>query len=173
MAKPKKKSVSKKSKKKKSVQSKKARNVMLFALGGIIAALIFLSTTILLMVAMLPTVVAYVVDTNKEKTLALTVGFMNFAGALPFILRLWSGGQNMVNLSDIISDPLTVVIIYASSGVGYLIDWVVTDAASSFIVKRSNGRMKAIKKQQAKLIERWGESINPTYRAGDIDLPQE
>ena len=165
------KSKKKKVVKKKSVQSSKARHVLFALLTGIVAAIVFLPTTVLLVVGMLPTVVAYTLDTTKEKMLPVIVGLMNIIGCLPFILRLWSQGHSMVEISDIIRDPLTIVIIYACAGVGYLLDWAVTDMAAAFIAKRAQGRMKVIKKQQQKLIDRWGSRVNMTQELTDRQAP--
>ena len=153
----------KKAKAQKSAHATKMRNMFLVALAGVVAAIIFLPTTVLLLIGMMPTLVAYVVDATKEKLLLFIVGFMNLAGCVPFILKLWAGGHNMVQMSDIISQPLTVVIIYACAGVGYFVDWIVTDAASSFITRRAKARSKAIVKQQAVLVERWGPEVNAAH----------
>ena len=163
----------KKVKKANSAHSAKARNFLFIALGVIIAAIIFLPTTVLLIIAMLPTVVAYVVDRARSKLLAFVVGFMNLAGAVPFILKLWSNGHSMNQMSEIISEPLTIVVIYACAGAGYLIDWIVTDMAAVFIVKKAKARMKAIVKQQKSLVERWGPEVNASYVAGDEDMVDE
>ncbi len=54
-------------------------------------------TACLLVPAMLPTLVALVTDRDREKALALTIGALNFAGILPFVLQLWQMGQNLDN----------------------------------------------------------------------------
>jgi hypothetical protein len=58
---------------------------------SIVMAVVFLPTTILLVVGMLPTLVAALVDRTRERVLGMTVGSMNLAGCTPFVIELWSG----------------------------------------------------------------------------------
>jgi hypothetical protein len=50
--------------------------------------LIFLPSTILLAAGMIPTAVAYVVDRDPDKTAPMTVGGLNLAGVVTFLISL-------------------------------------------------------------------------------------
>src|SRR3546814_16336125 len=53
-------------------------------------AIVMLPTAIVLAAAMVPTMVAWVVDPKGRRYLAITVGTLNFAGPLFFLTMLWT-----------------------------------------------------------------------------------
>lgn len=81
--------------------------------------LIFLPTTVLLAVGMIPTVVAYVVDRDPDKTAPMTVGGLNFAGVFAFAVSLWQAGHTMAALSRILTDPFAWLVMYGAAGLGW------------------------------------------------------
>ncbi len=126
---------------------------------GFIAMIVFLPTTIFLFFAMMPTLVAGLVDRGGKGTRALTVGSMNLAGCTPFLLELWTSGHTAENALTIISNPRTVVVIYCAAGIGYLIDWAMSGIVATVMIQRSGARLKDIKKRQTDLVERWGQEV--------------
>ncbi|MBX2834822.1 MAG: hypothetical protein KTR28_07605 [Micavibrio sp.] len=129
----------------------------------LVSSVVFLSSAIILYVGMIPTFVAFFVDRSKNKGKAMTVGAFNVIGCLPFVLKLWDGGLSMDLATEIILDPLTLVIIYLAAAFGYVMDWLVVSAASGALYKQGLMRLEAIKKRQAELIERWGASVSGDY----------
>ncbi len=126
---------------------------------GFIAMIVFLPTTIFLFFAMMPTLVASLVDRSGKGTRALTVGAMNLAGSTPFLLELWTGGHTAENALTLISNPRTIIVIYCAAGIGYLIDWAMSGIVATVMIQRSASRLKEIKKRQADLVERWGQEV--------------
>lgn len=126
---------------------------------GFVAMIVFLPTTIFLFFAMMPTLVAGLVDRSGKGTRALTVGAMNLAGCTPFLLELWTGGHTAENAMILISNPRTVIVIYCAAGIGYLIDWAMSGIVATVMIQRSASRLKEIKKRQAELVERWGREV--------------
>ena len=139
--------------------SKSAVKKQLFSVVGLMMAIVFLPTTFILSIAMLPTFVAFIVDRSKRKTKAITVGAMNLAGSVPFLLELWMKGHNFEQAIEIITNPKAIIVMYAAAAVGYLIDWAMTGIIASFLLQRGKARVKAIEKRQKELIERWGEEV--------------
>lgn len=166
MAKPKKKTNKKmKARKggKKPVRRKKKKSVgQVFGGLGLVMAIIFMASTIVLLVGMLPTVVAIFVDRTRQKNKAVTVGAMNLAGCTPFLLELWSQGHNVGKSIDIITDPMAIVVMYAAAAVGYIIDWAMTGLVAGILYDRGQKRAVAIKKKQEELVERWGKEVTGT-----------
>ena len=146
-------------KKKKKKASNKAIKKQIFLIVGLLMAVVFLPTTFLLAVAMMPTFVAALVDRAKRKTKAITVGAMNLAGSTPFLLELWMEGHNFAKAFDIVTDAKAIVVMYAAAGVGYIIDWALTGVVSGFLLQRGKARVKAIEKRQKELVERWGKEV--------------
>lgn len=130
-----------------------------------LTGLVFLPTSIILIVGMLPTLVATLLDTHPEKTKGVTVGAMNLAGCAPFVIQLWKSGQSPEHAMQVIFDPFAIVVIYAAAAVGYLIDWSLTGIVSSFLSQRGRARLNDINAQQKQLVERWGQEVT-----GEIPL---
>lgn len=155
--KPVKKAANKKTQKKKR-SSSLSTNVFLVVL--LLMSVVFLPTAIIFFIGLLPTFVAFFVDRNKRKIKPVTVGAMNLAGCMPFVMELWTTGHSMSGAVSIIFDPMAIIVIYAAAGVGYLLDWVVTIAVARFLYQRGLSRQKAIEKRQGELIKRWGEEVS-------------
>ena len=158
--------MAKKRKKRKKVKSKKiSRKAQLFTAGGIILATLFLPTTFLLAVGMLPTPAASLWDRARKKTIIIAVGAMNLAGCSPFLMELWSHGNSFEKAFDIISNPGTIIIIYIAAAMGYAISWAMTDLTAATLYRRGRARQSAIKKRQKDLVKRWGKGVT-----GEIPL---
>ncbi len=133
----------------------------------VICAVLFIPTTVILLAGMLPTFVAAYTDRTKERMRGITIGAMNIAGCTPFIMKLWTTEHTLDNSLNILSDPMTWVIMYAGAGIGYCIEWALVGSVSVFMVERANLRIKSINKKQEDLIERWGAEVS-----GDIPLDE-
>lgn len=151
----------KKQKSKKKGKSWSSQILLVFAL---LTMVIFMPTTILLLFGMLPTVVAAVVD-RKGGTRAITVGSMNLAGCIPFLLDLWTSGHTAANAVSLITNPSTIVVMYAAAAIGYMIDWALSGIIATIMIQRTTARLEAIRKRQDELIERWGPEVT-----GDIPV---
>lgn len=132
---------------------------------AIVMAVVFLPTTILLVIGMLPTFVATLVDRSREKVMGMTVGAMNLAGCTPFVIELWSGEHTPEHALEIVSQPLPVTVMYAAAALGYLIEWSMTGIVAAVMSQKATARLKAIDDQQKKLVERWGREVT-----GEIPL---
>lgn len=147
--------MAKKNKKKKKIGAK----AQLLGVVGVFAGIVFMPTTIVLLMGMLPTVVAAVIDRTGKGTKALTVGAMNLAGCTPFLIDLWTKSHTAEMAVTIITDPRTMIVIYSAAGIGYLINWAMTGIVGTVMVQRGGIRLKDIKKRQEALIERWGREV--------------
>lgn len=143
-------------KKKKKKTGAQAR---LFLVFGCLTAAALLASTVLLLVGMLPTLVAMIADRTKKGTLVLTVGAMNLAGCSPFLIELWAKGHTVDIAVSLITEPLTIVVMYCAAGVGYIIDWAMSGIVGTVMVQRAEQRVEDINKTQADVIERWGREV--------------
>jgi hypothetical protein len=155
--------MAKKKKAKKAGNSKWGAQVL--ALFGLVTAFVFMPTTAMMVIAMLPTIAAGFSDRIRGETRALTIGAMNVAGCTPFLLQLWTSGHNLDNALSIISDPLTIVVVYSAAGVGWIIDWATAGMVATIMQQSGVRRLADIKARQAALVERWGPEVT-----GDLPL---
>jgi hypothetical protein len=122
-------------------------------------ALLLLPTTLVLIPAMIPTIVARVVDPAPGRHLTITVGSLNFAGSLWFVHQLWSQGQSFHAIMPTLSDMLGWLAALVGAGCGWTIYILMPAVSRSIAVSRSDARLARLRKQQAELVEQWGEPV--------------
>lgn len=120
---------------------------------------VFLPTTILFLVCMIPTMVAYIVDNSFNKTIWVTVGVMNLAGTIPAWFRLWDVGHTIQNAFYVIMQPMTIIVSYGGAAVGWFIYINVTPFIASIIVMKNESRLKQINKRVQELSRKWGDDV--------------
>lgn len=138
----------------KSAKSIKFAVFMLF-----VTMFVFLPTTILFAVCLIPTIVAYVVDDNINKTIWITVGSMNFAGTIPAWFRLWDMGHDITNAFSIILQPVTILVSFGGAAVGWFIYINVTPFIASILVMKNEVRLNQINKRIKELLRKWGTDV--------------
>lgn len=126
---------------------------------SLVTAVVFLPLTLVLVVCMVPTFVATLVDRHPQKTAWLTVGAMNFAGTVPVCFALWDAGHTLSASLSLVIQPSTILISYGAATVGWLIYNNVTPFVASIIVSKNENRLKDIQKRQKELIKKWGSDI--------------
>lgn len=154
-------------KKVKPKANSKAQRQMAFVFALVVGA-VFLPSSALLTVGMIPTVVAWLTDWSPRKTSAVTVGAMNLAGCSPFLLQLWSQGHTFEASVFIFTDPTAIIVMYGAAAIGYMIDWSVSSVVANIVYQQALARRKAIKKRQEDLIERWGREVT-----GELPLDEQ
>lgn len=137
--------------------------VRVLMIMGMFLGVVFLPTTVLLMIGMLPSIVAALVDRSKKKTKAVTVGSLNLAGCMPFLLELWENGNSFEYAFDIMTNATAIIVMYSAAAVGYLMDWALSGIVASILYQRGEARKKAIKKRQKELQERWGKEVTGRF----------
>jgi hypothetical protein len=124
------------------------------------AGLIFLPSTILLALGMIPTAVAYVVDRDPDKTAPMTVGGLNFAGVVTFLISLWQAGHTMAALSKVLTDPFAWLVMYGAAGLGWSIYYGVPPAVVGWVVLRAEARIAQRIEEQRELVALWGTEVD-------------
>ena len=125
----------------------------------LVTGAVFLPVTVIILVCMIPTMVAAVVDRHAEKTAWLTVGAMNLAGTVPIIFNLWDMGHTLSASLQIITQPETIMIYYGAALAGWIIYNNITPFVASVIVGKNMQRLKSIDKRQRDLIKKWGKEV--------------
>jgi hypothetical protein len=133
--------------------------LVVLALFSIPAALLFLPTTLLLAIGMVPTLVALVVDRDPEKYAAITVGPINFCGVLPSAISLWQAGHEMSQAVALLAEPLNWLIMYGAAAAGWMIYFTLPPAVAAFLAHRNESEIKSLTEHQEKLVEEWGPEV--------------
>jgi len=147
-----------------AVPKKKKPWLLIFLLTPV--ALLLLPSTLVLIPAMVPTLVARVVDPAPGRHLTITVGALNFAGALWFMYDLWSAGQSFSAIAPTLGDMLGWLSALVGAGMGWMIYSVMPSISRGIANTKSTVRMNRLRKAQEELVEQWGDPVR-----GGFTLP--
>lgn len=123
------------------------------------AAAVLLPTTIVIAVMLLPTVVAYLVDRVPGRSLAVTVGLMNGAGAIPAIATLWINGHNLLAAQWVLSDVMVWLWAYGTAACGWLIFLSLPPLIHRYFTLATQSRIRSLQRRQEQLREEWGPEV--------------
>ena len=126
---------------------------------------IILPTLTLFLIGMIPTAIALLVDKDRQKASAACIAAMNAAGVTPFVIDLWTKGQTMENVFQILRDPSSWLVMLGAAAVGQLIFFAVPQAVALLWLARSETRLKVLKKNLESLKESWGPEVGLTKPA--------
>jgi len=149
---------------KKQVKKKSGGKLGMFT-GLIIMGLavpFMMPTVFLVLLGLIPTYVAFATDNDPQKSGAVSVGAMNFAGILPFIIELWSKGQTMGNAIQIVGKANNWLIILGASAIGQMIVYAIPQALATLTLTQAESRAKSLRKNLDTLKESWGPEVATT-----------
>jgi hypothetical protein len=122
-------------------------------------ALLLLPSTLVLTAAMVPTLVARIVDPAPGRQLTVTVGSLNFAGALWFMHDLWSAGQSFSAILPTLSDMIGWLAALVGAGMGWVLYSLMPIVSRSIATTKSDLRLSRVRKAQEDLVEQWGDPV--------------
>jgi hypothetical protein len=134
--------------------------LLLLAVG--LAMPFMLGMVLLLLAGFIPTYVAFATDNDPEKSGAASVGAMNLAGIVPFLIDLWTKGQTPGNAFRILSEMNTWLVILGAAAIGQLIVYAVPQAIATLSQTHAEARIKALRKNLDMLKESWGPEVSTT-----------
>jgi len=134
----------------------------LVAVAVCVAAPFMMPTVILVLAGLIPTYVALSTDNDPQKSGAVSVGAMNVAGLVPFIIDLWQKGQTMQNTLQILTDANSWLIILGAAAIGQLIVYAIPQAIATLTLTHAESRAKALRKNLDTLKEYWGPEVATT-----------
>ncbi|MBK1842842.1 hypothetical protein JHL17_36160 [Azospirillum sp. YIM B02556] len=127
------------------------------------AALIVLPTTILFGIGMIPTIVAYVVDRDPDKSAPITVGGLNFCGCMPFAIDLWKHQHTIGAAAKIFADPLAWLVMYSAAAVGWGLYYGIPPLVAGMEITRAEKRVEVLKQKRVALVQEWGPDVAGDY----------
>lgn len=141
----------------------KGRNpasLLLWLMTGALAAAFFaLPTVLLLSAGMVPTLVAWIVDRNRDGYTPMAVGMLNLAGLFPSLLGLWTGGHALGTTGRIFSDPYTWLFAFGAAAVGWGLVLGLPKVLETAMTFRNEAEIKRLENRQAALIAEWGPEV--------------
>lgn len=145
----------------------------LITVVALTCSVLFLASTLILFAGMMPTIAANLLDKSRQKSRAICVGMMNFAGCVPFLLELWMGpAPNSLDAATaIIMQPKTIIIIYILAAAGYAIEAAITGMVATIMQQRAQARLKEIDKLLEELVDRWNTYVDGSILLDDYGFP--
>jgi len=119
--------------------------------------------TLLVCLGLLPTCVALFTDTDSNRSGLATVGYMNLAGVLPFLIELWQKGQTMDVAMAIIRQPYSWVVMLGSAGIGHLILYAVPPMITSIVLINLESRKRTLREALQQLEAIWGPDVGTNH----------
>jgi hypothetical protein len=142
---------------------------------------VFFPTIILLTIGMAPALVAFMTDRRAGKFAARSVAYLNFAGCLPFALRMWVGDHTIDAAFQILSDPMSWFVMYSAAAVGWLIYFCTPPIVAGYMAVTHEVKVQALDARQEALIKEWGAEVKgieasppppaPSMDENDLEAP--
>lgn len=121
---------------------------------------------IFLVIAMLPTIIAYYIDRKRPRTKFHTVFACNFSGVFPFLMQLIKEGSNSSGYTtEMMSNMVNWLIVYGSAGFGYLLIGTTPLLAQMLISLVNKGQIARFESMQQRIIKEWGNEVSRVNQA--------
>lgn len=141
--------------------------VFLYIMLAIPIGLMMVPTAIVLMFALLPSAVAFIMERSKGWYGGVCVGALNLAGASPYLVDLWFDGHTIEAAFAIITDVFAILVIYGCAAFGWAIYSATPSLVSAYMTMTAGRRITALKTQQKELVLKWGPDVESVYEPAD------
>jgi hypothetical protein len=124
-----------------------------------LASLAVLPLFLIILPGMMPTLVTLFVDRQRPRYLTYTVGVMNFAGVLPFLLTLAKGRLSLQTVAALLSDPMVWLVMYGAAAAGWLICAATSPLARLCLELQAAQKRRALEALAKAIRQEWGEEV--------------
>ncbi|NBO17615.1 MAG: hypothetical protein EBV03_00010 [Proteobacteria bacterium] len=148
------------------------RLVLLLLLGGLGATVVLLNVgTLFLLLALMPSIVAYFADPDPRKNAFKIVFSGNISAALPTLLPMVKAMINMrkFDITSAMQDPLVWMFIYLGAAAGWALIYLCKYVARFVVAMSFEYNIHSLENVQQMLIEEWGKEITEYKDAEDAD----
>jgi hypothetical protein len=139
---------------------------------GLAAAMVGLqvfspATLVVFMLGMVPTLVAYLADTDIRKRSAHCMAILNLAGVIPVLTWLWQNGATRSAAAGLLSDPMNWLLMYGSAGLAALLISGMPVVVNHALGLHNARQAKILEKELSRLSEEWGVGVTQPPPAPD------
>jgi hypothetical protein len=142
---------------------------LLWALAFVLVVVISPGSMPLLFIGMLPTLVAFLVDSTPGRYAAMCVGGMNFCGVFPWVWQLWTGDNSISAAVETMTDPFALLVMYGAAAFGWILFMIVPPVIGAVMAVVSQHRIAQLRADQRELIAEWGPEIATAERDDDLE----
>lgn len=128
--------------------------ILLLPVAAVMAPL-----AIVLVAALLPSVVARLVDSSPGRYLTFTVSSFNLVGALYFVNQMLAMGNSLDVVWRVLQDSIGWLAALSGAGCGWLLFLAMPSLIAKMADAQSALRMRRVRRDQSQLISEWGELV--------------
>ena len=136
----------------------KGRAVIVWVVAPLVG-IVFFPTVLLLTIGMVPSLVAFIIDKRPRRMTARAVAYLNFAGALPYALKLWMEQNTINGVMELVQDPFALMIMYSAAAAGWALNFIMPPIVSAYMAVQHEAKTRSISSRQEKLIKEWGTKV--------------
>ncbi|MBT3551758.1 MAG: hypothetical protein HOO19_04085 [Rhodospirillaceae bacterium] len=134
-----------------------------------VAMVSFPGLVLLVVVGLVPTFVAFMVDKAPKKYLAFCVAGMNLSGVFPAMIDLWQGANDIKAAVNIITNVFELTVMYAAAAFGWLIYMAIPPVVAALMAVAAQQRIMQLRASQREMINEWGQDIAQGYGGATIE----
>jgi hypothetical protein len=109
--------------------------------------------------ALVPSVVARIVDTHPNRYLTFTVLGLNLVGSLYFVHQVLTMGNSLEVVARVLQDSIGWLAALSGAGCGWLLFLAVPPLVAKMAEAQSGLRLRRVHRDQTQLINEWGEVV--------------
>lgn len=114
---------------------------------------------IVMVAALVPSVVARIVDTHPNRYLTFTVLGLNLVGSLYFVHQVLTMGNDLEVVARVLQDSIGWLAALSGAGCGWLLYLGVPPLIAKAAEAQSAMRLRRVHRDQTQLINEWGEVV--------------
>lgn len=135
--------------------------LILFLIFCLIGIVVLQIGFIFLILALMPTIVAFYTDTDRKRSIFKIVGSGNLAATLPTLIPMLKDAMRMkhYDIESVITDPMMWMFIYMGAAAGWAMIYICRFISRFVVTMTYEYNITNLKKQQKKLVDEWGEDI--------------
>ncbi len=122
-------------------------------------AALMLPLAIVLVAALVPSLVARIVDATPGRRLTFTVLSLNLVGSLYFVHRLLTMGNSLDVLPIVLQDSVAWLAAFSGAGCGWLLFLAMPPMIAKMAEAQSALRLRRVRRDQTQLTHEWGQVI--------------
>jgi|SRR5579859_4777510 len=140
-------------------KSNKNTTLVLAVVAMMALALFERPICLLMLFALVPTMLAWLVDDTPGQSLIRTVAPLNLASSLPFAIKLWHEHNSLAQVFTFMSATFTWVALYGAAVAGWLLYYLAPAVITAVVARRIQRMREAAIERQKALKDEWGEEV--------------
>jgi hypothetical protein len=126
-----------------------------------VAGVVFLQKAmVFVLVAMLPSFIAWIIDRQPRKPMFFTVLALNFAGFFPYFMQIVTSQSLAYGTEEMMQNVEAWVVIYGASSAGWLMVLAGPSVCLWLVRFYYRQRAKGMEAEKKELVQEWGIGQN-------------